>query len=73
MCYVQRKTKSSYFIMICGRQTEVRAAKQDAGQDSRMQTRFFRTQKRHVITNLISVTRHGICGPWCRGKSNTFL
>jgi hypothetical protein len=63
MYYLQRRTKSSYFIMTGTRQTEVMAAKQDVGHESRKQTRYFRTQKRQVIKNPTSVTRHGICGP----------
>jgi len=40
MYYVQRRTKSSYFITTGTRQAEVRAAKQDVGQESRLQTRY---------------------------------
>jgi len=49
MYRLQRWTKSSYFIMTGTRQTEVRAAKQDVGQESRLQTRYFRTQNIHII------------------------
>ena len=63
MYYLQRRTKSRYFVMTGTRQTEVRAAKQDVGHESRMETRYFGTQKRQVIKIPTSVTRHGICGP----------